>query len=279
MKAPLAGFRAVNVSVNIPGPVAAARLAELGATVTKVEPLDGDPLEVASRELYERLAAGQTVVRLDLKDDAGRDALAELLAEADVLVTSSRPSTLARLGLSQPELTARHPQLVHVAIVGHAEPDQERAGHDLTYASAFGAVAPPSLPQTLVADLGGAERAVTTTLALLLARERGGSERYAEVALTEAAETFALPWTYDLTRPGGVLGGGLPFYGFYEAQGGWIAVAALEPRFRERLVAELGVEPSHDAFAAAFAGRAPADWEHWAAERDLPIAAVATIPA
>ena len=84
-----------------------------------------------------------------------------------------------------------------------------------------------------------------------------------------------LPWTYGLTVPGGVLGGGLPFYGLYEAEGGWIAVAALEPHFRRRLVAGLGVEPTHEAFRAAFAERTPAEWERWAVENDLPIAAVA----
>jgi crotonobetainyl-CoA:carnitine CoA-transferase CaiB-like acyl-CoA transferase len=269
---PLAGFRVVNVSVNIPGPLAAARLVELGATVTKVEPPDGDPLQAASAELYERLAAGQEVVRLDLKDDVGRSALDSLLTEADVLLTSSRPSALARLGLGA-DVASRHPNLVHISIVGHAEPGQERAGHDLTYVSAFGAVSPPSLPQTLVADIGGAERAVTAAVAMLLARERGSRERRVEVALADAAETFSLPWIHGLTRPGGLLGGGLPFYGLYQADGGWIAVAALEPRFRERLVAELGAVPTDDAFA----GRTPEEWERWAAERDLPIAAVATI--
>jgi crotonobetainyl-CoA:carnitine CoA-transferase CaiB-like acyl-CoA transferase len=108
---------------------------------------------------------------------------------------------------------------------------------------------------------------------MLLARERGGANRYTEVALADAAETFSLPWIHGLTRPGGVLGGGFPFYGLYQADGGWIALAALEPRFRDRLVAELGAEPT----PGTFAGRTPEDWERWAAERDLPIAAVATI--
>ena len=85
---------------------------------------------------------------------------------------------------------------------------------------------------------------------------------------------------YGLTVPGGILGGGFPFYGLYRADGGWIAVAALEPRFQERLVATLGVEPTHEAFAAAFAERTPEEWERWATGRDIPIAAVAaTIPA
>lgn len=273
--APLAGFRVVNVAVNLPAGVAAARLTELGASVTKVEPPEGDPTQAASDDLYERLTDGHTVVCLNLKEPGGRERLDELLAEADVLLTSSRPSALARLGLGRPELGGRHPRLVHVAIVGHAAPGQERPGHDLTYVAQHGLVSPPSLPQTLVADLGGAERAVTAVAALLLARERGGEERYAEVALADCAEAFSLPWSYGLTAADGVLGGALPFYRLYEANGGWIAVAALEPRFRERLVVELGVaEPSVEAFSRAFAGRSPEEWERWAEERDLPIAAV-----
>jgi alpha-methylacyl-CoA racemase len=265
---PLNGVRVVCVAVNLPGPAAAARLAELGACVTRVEPLSGDPLEAVCPELYARLAAGQTLLRLDLKDPAGRAELDALLADADVLITSSRPSALARMGLD--ELEARHPDLVHVAIVGHAAPDQERAGHDLTYVAGHGLVSPPRLPQTLVADLGGAERAVTAAVALLVGRARGAAVRSAEVALADSAAFFALPREYGLTTPEGPLGGGSPFYGLYEAEGGWVAVAALEPHFRERLVAELDAPAQH-----TFRGRTPQVWEQWASENDLPIAAVA----
>jgi alpha-methylacyl-CoA racemase len=274
--APLAGVRVVAVAVNLPAPAAAARLAELGASVTKVEPPEGDPVAAASPALYERLTAGQAIVRLNLKEPAERDRLAELLADADVLLTSSRPSALARMGLAWTDLEPRFPRLVQVAILGHGAPDQERPGHDLTYIAPHGLLSPPGLPRTLVADLGGAERAVTAAVALLLARARGGGERYAEVALADSAAFFALPWTYGLTASDGPLGGGSPFYRLYEARGGWIGVAALEPRFRERLVAELGVEETTaDVFAAAFGARTPAEWESWADERDLPIAAAA----
>jgi alpha-methylacyl-CoA racemase len=269
--APLSGVRVVAVAVNLPGPAAAARLAELGASVTKVEPPEGDPLAAASPSLYERLTAGQTIVPLNLKEPADRGRLAELLTDADVLLTSSRPSALARMGLAWPELRHHFPRLVQVAIVGHAAPGQERAGHDLTYVGRHGLLSPPELPRTLVADLGGAERAVTAAVAMLLAREADSAERYAEVALADSAEFFALPWTYGLTRSDGPLGGGSPFYRLYEARGGWIGVAALEPRFRERLVAELGGQPAGESFR----GRTPAEWESWADEHDLPIAEVA----
>jgi alpha-methylacyl-CoA racemase len=268
---PITGARVVSLAVNLPGPAAAARLCELGAAVTKVEPPGGDPLEAVSPELYARLASGQTVVRLDLKDAVDRVRLDDLLDDADLLLTSSRPSALARLGLAPGDLATRHPRLLHVAIVGHAAPDQERPGHDLTYVAAHGLVSPPRLPRVLVADFGGAERAATAALALLYARERGGCARSVEVALSDSAAFFALPWEHGLTAAQGPLGGGSPFYRLYEADDGWVGVAALEPRFRERLVAELGAEPSGDSFA----GRSREEWERWAAERDLPIAAVA----
>ena len=70
------------------------------------------------------------------------------------------------------------------------------------------------------------------------------------------------------------MGGGLPAYGFYEALGGWVAVAAIEPHFQARLREELGLpDLERDTLAAAFRDGTPAEWEAWAAARGLPIAA------
>ena len=152
----------------------------------------------------------------------------------------------------------RIPASAHVAIVGHVSPD-DTPGHDLTYAAAHGLLAPPLLPRTLVADLGGAERAVSTALALLLARERTGEAARAEVALADAAAAFSAPLRHGLTAGGGVLGGGYPLYGLYRARDGWVALAALEPHFRERLLAELGLDDAeHETLAACSpSGRPP----------------------
>jgi crotonobetainyl-CoA:carnitine CoA-transferase CaiB-like acyl-CoA transferase len=273
----LNGIAVVNAGVNLPVIAAAARLAELGASVTKVEPPAGDPSEALAGSLYRQLTAGQTVVRLDLKAAAGQAAMAELLAGADVLLTSSRPSALARMGLERSALLARHPRLVQVAMVGHAAPRQELAGHDLTYVARLGLLSPPALPKTLIADLGGAERAASAALALLLARERGLDSRYAEVALEDSAAFFATVWAHGLTAAHGPLGGREPFYGIYESADGWVALAALEPHFRERLVAELGIPAgTADALSDAFRERRSGEWERWADARDLPLAAIAT---
>lgn len=268
----LAGIRVVNLGINVPGAVAGARLRGLGADVTKLEPPGGDPLAVAAPDWYASLVEGMAVRVVDLKSRLPH----EELAAADLLVTSSRPAALERLGLGWDVLHAEYPRLVHVAIVGHAPPDDDVPGHDLTYAAAHGLVAPPLLPRTLVADLGGAERAVSTALALLLGRERSRVASRSVVALADAATQFATPLRHGLTADGGVLGGGSPFYGLYRtSDDAWVALAALEPHFRERLLAELGLDDAtHDALAQILSGRTAAAWAAWARERDLPLAAV-----
>ena len=242
--------------------------------MVKVEPPAGDPLEQNAPAWYRRLTAGQTVVRLDLKDPADRGRLDDHLAGGDVLLTSSRPGALGRLGLGWPGVGERFPGLVQVAIVGYPHPRQELPGHDLTYMAHLDLLSPPALPRTLMADIAGSERAVSAVLGLLLAREKGLGPRYAEVALSDAAAAFAGPWESGMTRADGIVGGGLPAYGFYEAQGGWVALAAIEPHFQERLRAELGLSVlDRESLAQAFRSRTPAQWEEWAGARGIPLAA------
>src|SRR5215213_6964406 len=154
----LTDFRILTLAVNVPGPMAVARLAELGATVAKIEPPAGDGVARSAPEWYAAMHAGVDVRRLDLKIEEGQAQCGSLLAETDLLLTSSRPSALARLGLDWPTLHARYPRLCQVAIVGHGAPDQEVPGHDLTYLASAGVLAPPAMPRTLAADLLGAER-------------------------------------------------------------------------------------------------------------------------
>lgn len=277
---PLSGIQAVTLAVNVPGPAAAARLRELGASVTKVEPPDGDPLARYSPDYYRTLSAGQEVLPLDLKAAAGRDRLRELLSGADLLLTSSRPAALQRLGLVPGRLHEEYPRLRWVAIVGHPSPRAGEPGHDLTYLAGRGLLSLPDLPRTLLADLAGAERAVSAALGLLLAREQGASaDAYAEVPLSEAAAAFDAPLRHGITRPGGVLGGGLPGYNLYRCSEGWIALAALEEHFLEKLLSGLGLpKASYEELQEIFASRSAAYWESWAAERDLPLVAVRETP-
>lgn len=271
----LQGITIVSLALNAPGPVAAARLTKMGAEVTKIEPPVGDALSHAAPQWYQQLCHGQTVLRLDLKDPAGWQKLDALLAKADLLLASFRPSALKRLGLDWESLHVRHPRLCFVGIIGHAAPEEERSGHDLTYQADLGLLRPPQMPLSLFVDLAGAERAVSMALALLNKFARSGEASCAWVPLHECARDLAEPLEAGLTTPSGLLGGGYPLYGFFKASDGWVAVAALEPHFAERLLAELNLKQAGRAeLEKIFLERSAQAWESWAAEHDLPLVAV-----
>jgi crotonobetainyl-CoA:carnitine CoA-transferase CaiB-like acyl-CoA transferase len=271
----LQGVKVVSLALNAPGPVGAARLTKLGAEVTKVEPPAGDATSRAAPAWYASLCQGQTVLRLDLKAPTGRKELDGLLENADLLLASFRPSALRRLGLDWESLHVRFPRLCFVGIIGYAHPQEERTGHDLTYQGDLGLLRPPEMPPTLFVDLAGAERTVSMALALLNQAARKGVSGCAWVSLYECARDLAQPITAGLTSAGGLLGGGYPLYGFYEANDGWIAIAALEPHFAERLLLELNLRKADLAeLKGIFLQRSAAAWESWAAERDLPLVAV-----
>ena len=279
----LRGVNVLSLAPNLPGPIAARRLAEMGAKVTKIEGPSGDLMAQAAPTYYEWLCEGQQVVALNLKEEADRGQLKELLSTGDVLITSSRPAALARLGLSWEELHAAYPRLCQVAIVGHSGEDADLAGHDLTYQAHAGTLLPPAMPTVPMADLAGAELAVQAALALLLGRDAGedsagpgaGSEGageqakdtgaagrggYYEVALADAAEAFAMPAQFGLSAPGGLLGGALPGYRIYEAApaggagveaaGGAEVGAGESVGGAERGADAAGTAPTYVAFAA-----------------------------
>lgn len=271
---PLAGVDVVSLALNLPGPLAAARLLSMGASVTKVEPPWGDPLREVAKSWYDELVVGQEVVRLDLKEPAGRAALETRLAGADVLLTAMRPSALARLELL--ESVERH-GLVLVEIIGYDGERSEEAGHDLTYQAARGTLAPPTMPLVPLVDMLGAERSVTATFAGLRRRASEGGGIRERVVLDDAAVAASAGVRHALTGPGDVLGGGLPTYGIYAASDGYIAVAALEPHFARRLADAVGV--TREDLAARFVTQSSAHWVELGRSLDIPIVAVENLRA
>jgi alpha-methylacyl-CoA racemase len=272
---PLAGIVVVTLATNLPGPAAAALLCKFGASVTKIEPPGGDALANFCPAWYRALSSGQRIVSLDLKNPSDFGRLEKLLQKTDLLLTASRRAALERLSVGWKRIHSKFPLLCQIALVGQAAPRDHIPGHDLTYLAGVGLLEPPAMPRTLLADFASAERLVSTGLALLLARERTGSGSYAQVPIAEVAEDFSKPLRYGVTTPDGMLGGGTPGYNVYRTSDGWIAVAALEPHFWENLQTELGVEnANYDLLAKRFLTRSSDEWERWAAERDLPIAAV-----
>jgi len=264
----LAGVRIVTIAQYVPGPLAVARLRKAGARVTKIEPPAGDPLLAVAPAWYAELHAGISVERLDLKSEPGKDRTSTLLRDADVFITSQRPSTLARLALDPDTLRERFPRFRILRILGSAS-DPERPGHDLTYQAQSGLLA-DAMPRTLAADVMASERAFAGTLTLL--RQPHGS--MIDVGILESLDPLLAPLRHGVTTPGGPLGGAAPQYRLYPAKTGHIAVAALEPHFETRLYQELDLPKASDP-SSRFLERSAAEWDAWARDRDLPIVAVA----
>jgi crotonobetainyl-CoA:carnitine CoA-transferase CaiB-like acyl-CoA transferase len=204
----LRGLRVLDLTRLLPGPVAALRLAELGAEVLKIEaPGAGDPTRTMMQSSNDRVAGrpgafyrlvnrGKRETRLDLKSEGGRTVLRALAAEADVLIESFRPGVMDRLGVGYATLRAANPRLVYCAISGYGAngPFAHRAGHDLNYIGYAGVLdqltsrdGTPIVPNFQIADLlGGALSAVTQILAALWHVSRGGEGRFVDVSMTHA---------------------------------------------------------------------------------------------
>ncbi len=253
--APLAGVSILSLALNLPGPAALMRCRAMGATCAKLEPAspDGkptDPMAQYAPEAYAAMHEGVRLLRANLKTSEGQQLLHAELAQTDVLITSFRPSALAKLGLSWEALHTRHPRLSLVAIVGAPGARAEEPGHDLTYLAESGLVTGTVLPPTLYADMGGSLMASEAVLQAMLHRSTHQTGVRIDVALSEAAHYLALPRQWGLTRPSGSVGGAHAGYRVYACADGRVAVAALEPHFADAL-SEIAGLPSRNMFSSA----------------------------
>ena len=269
---PLAGVRVLSLALNLPGPVALARLRGLGACVRKIEPPSGDPMRGMCAALYRAMHRGVAVQTLDLKTAPGQAALHEALRASDLLLTAFRPAALARLGLDSATLAAAHPHLSTVSVVGHPGRRANQHGHDLTYQAEAGLIDTARMPSTLVADMTGALVVMEADMGAVMQARASGCGAHLQVALSDAARFAALPRDTGLTETGALLGGGLPGYAVYPCRDGLVAVAALEPHFAEAL-ARIAGGASRAALARWCKMHGAAELEALAAEHDLPLQA------
>ena len=285
MTGPLAGIRVVELGGIGPTPFAGLLLAELGADVVRVDrPGEDNPLALAGG-----LRRSRPSIAVDLKHPAGRAVVQRLVDGADVLLEGYRPGVVERLGLGPEECLARNPRLVHARMTGWGQtgPWSQHAGHDITYAAisgtlhALGTAERPVAPVPVIGDFaGGSMYVVVGVLAALIARATTGRGQVVDAAMVVgAAGLFTMvhgllaagAWRDE--REANLLDGGAPFYAVYEcADGGFVAVGALEPPFWAQLVAGLGVEVEGEqydtgtwpaqraAFAAAFGSRSRDEW-------------------
>ncbi|BDB11757.1 CoA transferase [Thermus thermophilus] len=224
----------------LPGPLAGKLLLEMGFPVLKVEPPGGDPLKALAPEAYRFLNEGKEVLVLDLKAEEGRARLLGLVAEAAILLESSRPGAMERLGLGPEALLAENPRLVYVRLRGYR--DAPDPGHDLTYLAEAGLLGRFPWRAFQFADLAGAYALALAALKGLLL---GGG--FYEVALA-ALEPHL--WARFCQKAG------LPE----------LLEAAFSPASPEN--------PLYGALCAFFAQRPARAWEAWAREEGLPLRAV-----
>lgn len=279
----LEGVRVLDLSRLVPGPACTWYLQGMGASVDRVEPPGaGDftrhvpPFVDGVGSLFAALGRGKRSLALDLRKPAAVAALRAMLPRYDVLVEGFKPGVMEAMGLDPAELLARYPRLIVARISGYGQtgPWRDRPGHDLNFMGLSGALALAApgpaghapLP-VQIADLAGAQVAASGICAALFARERSGSGRVLDISLAEAALSFMSIWVPGATAEGrdpepgkGILHGGVPLYGTYRcADGAWLTLGALEPKFQAALTAHTG-GVSRSELEAAFATRPRDAW-------------------
>jgi alpha-methylacyl-CoA racemase len=246
---PLAGLTVADLTRYLPGPFASRELLRLGARVVKIEPPDGDPVAATNPSAYRALNDGKEIVSWDARTEPPP----AVLAEADIVLEGFRPGVWERLGVELPETTI----LCSITGFGADGPHRLDAGHDLNYLGYAGALEDTALalPPVQVADLGaGAQAAVIEVLAALLERAHTGRGAHVVVSMTHGSHRFVAHKLHGEPVPR-LLTGGAACYRIYEtADGRYLTVAALEPKFWRNLCALLD---RPDLIESAFAPRLP----------------------
>ncbi len=247
MPGALEGVRVLDLTRLLPGAVATEWLVDAGAEVIKIEqPGTGDYARASYTSLFELTNLGKKSVEIDLK--TGKESFLKLVANADVVMEGFRPGVMDRLGLGYEVLRGINSRLIYVALTGYG-PDSELAGHDVNYLAMSGVLdlnrderGVPVIPGVQIADLaGGSMQAVIGILMALQERHRTGIGQRVDVSMTDGLDVL-LP----VARSGGpveLLSGKYACYHVYTAaEGSFVAVGALEPKFWANLCRELGCE-------------------------------------
>jgi crotonobetainyl-CoA:carnitine CoA-transferase CaiB-like acyl-CoA transferase len=212
MPGPLNGVRVLDLTGVVSGPFATMFLADQGADVLKIEPISGD-ITRRSRASIDKKGEfsalfissnrGKRSLAIDIKSGAGREVLAKLVANADVLVQNFRPGTMERLGLGVDELRARHPRLIYVSIsgVGETGPYVKKRVYDpiIQGLSGFADIQSqpvtnrPQMIRTIVCDKTTAVMTAQAVAAALYAREKTGQGDHIQLAMLDVMISYLWP--------------------------------------------------------------------------------------
>jgi alpha-methylacyl-CoA racemase len=254
----LSGIRVIEVAGIGPGPFCGMLLADMGADVILLERAGAktpDSLDLGESAIINR---GKRSLALDLKDSKAIGAALRLIEDADALIEGMRPGVMERLGLGPEVCLARNPHLIYGRMTGWGQtgPLAQVAGHDLNYIALSGALwfsgapgSPPMTPPTLVGDLGGGALYLAMgILAGILSVQRGGAGQVIDAAIVDGSANLMnlvlsahalgqLPFE----RGRGLLDGPHWIGTYACADGHFVSVSALEPKFNALLFDKLGL--------------------------------------
>jgi crotonobetainyl-CoA:carnitine CoA-transferase CaiB-like acyl-CoA transferase len=258
---PLHGLKVIELAGIGPGPMAAMMLADLGATVLRIDRKEPAGLGVPRPLKFDLLLRNRAAMPLDLKDPAAVELALDMIAVSDVLIEGFRPGVAERLGLGPDVCLARNPRLIYGRMTGWGQegPMSQVPGHDLNYIALAGALAAfgrageaPAPPLNLVGDFGGGTLYLLVGILAALHESRtSGAGQVVDAAIVDGVASL-------MTQPHGSLAAGLvstqrgtnvtdsgaPFYDAYEcADGRWITLAAVEAKFYAAALRVLDLQP------------------------------------
>jgi crotonobetainyl-CoA:carnitine CoA-transferase CaiB-like acyl-CoA transferase len=257
---PLAGLRIIELAGIGPGPMCAMLLADLGATVLRIDRKEPSDLGLRRPLQYNLLLRNRKTIALDLKDPRAVEAVLGLVARADALIEGFRPGVTERLGLGPEDCLRQNPRLVYGRMTGWGQsgPLAQTAGHDIGYIAITGVLhaigrqdAPPAVPLNLIGDYaGGSLYLALGLLAGILEARASGKGQVVDAAIVDG--TASLATTFFGMHAAGMLNprrgtnatdSGSHFYDVYEcADGEWISVGPIEPKFYALLLQRLQLD-------------------------------------
>ena len=293
---PLQGLRIIEIAGIGPGPFAGMLLADMGADVIRVDRANPGGLGAMFPPEKDVLIRGRRSIAVDMKSAEGIELVLSLAETADGMFEGFRPGVAERMGIGPEACLARNPKLVYGRMTGWGQegPWAQMAGHDLDYIALAGALhpmgpadQPPPVPLNLVGDFGGGGMFLAFGMVCaLLEASRSGKGQVVDAAMVDGTATLLAMFHGMLAmgmwrpqREANMLDGGTPFYRCYTcADGGYVAVGALEPQFYAALLDGLGLDqaewPQYDlarwgalreTIAARFMEKTRDEWaEHFA---------------
>ncbi|MBN3795298.1 CaiB/BaiF CoA-transferase family protein, partial [Burkholderia sp. Ac-20392] len=257
---PLAGIKIVEIAGIGPGPLAAMFLADLGATVIRIDRKEPSGLGAPRPVQFDLGLRNRKSIRVDLKDPAAVDLVLDLIASADALIEGFRPGVMERLGLGPEPCLARNPRLVYGRVTGWGQdgPLSQVAGHDLNYISITGALhamgragQAPTPPLNVLGDYAGGSLYLAFGLLAGILEARGsGKGQVVDAAMVDGVASIMTvtmglhaAGMLDNARGTNLLDTGAPFYEVYAcADGKYVSVGPIEGKFYRLLLEQLDLQ-------------------------------------